>query len=823
VNGTHALTDPTVYIEVAVTLPLDQTYTYSVPDNLLASVAIGKRVWVPFGRRRVTGFILSRMSRTDVEDIRPILDIIDDAPLFPAALIPFYRWIADYYHHPIGRVVKSALPGGLNLYEITHVEITPPGLEIQAENAADELEIEILTNLRCQPLALKALQRRVTRPIPRSLIERMAKAGWIHLERKRRGGQTRFKTERWVRATDLDPESYEMTFKHAPLKNKLLAYLKDRGEVSVRSLKSAFPTAARHLKALENAGLIAVRRRKVYRDPFGDSIEPSSHLELTAEQSHVTEQVMAKLGQGFAPFLLDGVTGSGKTEVYLQVASQAIAQGHNVMVLVPEIALISQMERRFRARFGDRIAVLHSGLSNGERFDQWQRILNQEVPIVIGTRSAIFAPFAEIGIIIVDEEHDTSYKQEGALCYNARDLAVVRARLHDGVTLLGSATPSIQSHYNTTIHKYVTLQLTKRIEQRPLPDITVVDLRTSRNGKGFQRIISHPLYHALEATLARGDQALLFLNRRGYASYPVCGDCGTAVTCAHCDICLTLHQSAGCYKCHYCGFTRPVLSSCPACGSPRIKNLGLGTEKLENLVQSLFPQARVARMDGDTTARKGALLKLLKGLRQRTIDIMVGTQMVAKGHDFPHITLVGIVCADLALNFPDFRAGERTFQLLAQVSGRAGRGESPGRVILQTYNPEHFSITAAQKQDFLMFYQQELQFRRELRYPPYTRMVQIKISGKNQATTRALAQWLGDTCQNLKRGNPQFSKSIEILGPIEAPLARIAGQFRWQILLKGHPFNVLHHFTHEVTTLKRPPRGRGQTRIAIDVDPFFMM
>jgi len=778
---------------------------------------------VPFGRRRVTGFILAQKAFSDLKEIRPLLEVIDKSPLFPGAMIPFYQWIADYYHHPIGQVIKSALPGGLNVYEITQAAITVQGLEILESHAAPDLKIDILAALRENPLALSTLRQRVAQRFSRTTIETMARSGWIDLQQKLRGGKTRSKTEGFVRLLDQKHDIRASRDKLSPLKKELLAHLKTQGELSVRDLKTVFPTASRHLAALERSGHVSRFNRRVYRDPFGESIEPSVQPVLTEEQAKVVEQVIASLGKGFATYLLAGVTGSGKTEVYLHVAAEAVHQGHNVLVLVPEIALISQMERHFRARFGERVAVLHSGLSDGERFDQWQRILRQEVPIAIGARSAIFAPFDTISVIIVDEEHDTSYKQEGALCYNARDLAVVRAKLHEGVALLGSATPSIQSYYNAAANKYTTLRLTKRIEQRRLPDITVVDLRTSHDGRGFRRTISQPLYQALKSTLAHGEQALLFLNRRGYASYPVCSACGTAIKCENCDISLTLHQAAQVYKCHYCGFQRAFLSNCTVCGSPQIKNLGLGTEKIEDLVKSLFPKARVARMDGDTTARKGALLGLLKGLRQRTIDIMVGTQMVAKGHDFPHITLVGILCADLSLNFPDFRAGERTFQLLAQVAGRAGRGDTPGRVILQTFNPEHFSIAAAQQQDFEAFYQQELQFRQELNYPPFTRMIQIRMSGKDRAMTQKQAQWFGESCRVLQRSSRDFHEAIEILGPIEAPLARIAGYYRWQILLKGHPSKALHRFTHLLMVEKQPLLRNRKLRVTIDVDPFFMM
>jgi primosomal protein N' (replication factor Y) len=520
---------------------------------------------------------------------------------------------------------------------------------------------------------------------------------------------------------------------------------------------------------------------------------------------------------------LRGVTGSGKTEVYMQVADEVLKSGRCVLVLVPEIALITQMERRFRARFGGCVGVLHSGLSAGERYDQWTRILQGTATIVIGARSAIFAPFENVGIIIVDEEHDSSYKQEGKLRYNARDLALVRAKQNGCLALLGSATPSIQSYHNAVTGKFHELILARRVEQRPLPEIDIVDLRETRDTRGIGRYISPPLQQAIHETLERREQALLFLNRRGYASFPVCSACGQPMRCKHCDISLTLHQRTNSYRCHYCGFSRSSVSACDGCGSEKIKHLGLGTEKLEGMIAKLFPLARLARMDRDTTKRKGSIIKLLKGLRDKTTDILVGTQMVAKGHDFPNITLVGIICADLSLSFPDFRAGERTFQLLAQVAGRAGRGDRPGRVILQTYNPDHFSIEAARQQDFESFYQQEIGFRNALQYPPYSRLVQFKISGKNLQETKKHAYLLGDLCQSLKAGRGAQYQGIDIMGPIEASLTRIARRYRWQILLKGSNTRALHQFVNHLMRDRAGVFSRPQVLVAIDVDPVFMM
>jgi len=591
----------------------------------------------------------------------------------------------------------------------------------------------------------------------------------------------------------------------------------------VHVLTAQAPRVRTQLRALERSGQVEIFARRMYRDPFGEAILPDAAPALTADQESVVTGVCAALGRGFRSFLLNGVTGSGKTEVYLRVAAHAMASGLSVLLLVPEIALITQTERRFRARFGEHVAVLHSGLSAGERLDQWARILKGEVRIAIGVRSAVFAPLSDLGVVIVDEEHDPAYKQEGGLHYSARDLAVVRAQQSRAVALLGSATPSLQSYYNVRCGKYTELTLPDRIEARPLPEIRTVDLRRCRDLRGPGRFISVELNRALAETLGRGEQALLFLNRRGFANFPVCAACGAALRCRHCDITLTLHQAANAYRCHYCGFSLPATAACTACGDRQIKRLGLGTEKVEAAIRALFPEARVARMDRDTTRRRGDILRLLKGLREHAIDILIGTQMVSQGHDFPGITLVGIICADLSLSFPDFRAGERTFQLLSQVAGRAGRGDRPGQVILQTYNPEHFSIRAACTQDFEAFYEREIGFRKALGYPPVTRLIQLRLSGRDARMTRRQALALGDELKTLQAAEPGFAEWIQILGPIEAPVSRIAGQFRWQILIKSPQGAILHRFADQLVAAHPHGTTRQRVRLAIDVDPMFLM
>ena len=809
----------TEYIEVAVALPVFQAFTYRVPESMANFAAIGKRVLIPFGRRRVTGYVLGPSLEVENREIKAVLDILDEQPLFPPRMVSFFRWISDYYKYPLGEVVKNALPGGLNVRDQALISLTPDGEVALDKGEGDSISRQILGHLQAGPCPVKDLYKKVDGNIPGAFLQSLEHQGLVSRRWELSKARTRARLERFVRLADSRPDAGRLSRARA----KIIDVLSGSGEISVRQLKEIIPTAAALIRPLAQAGYLTVRHQRVFRDPFGEDITPDKAPVLNHEQSQAVDSIYRNLTNDYQAFLLRGVTGSGKTEVYMRVADEVLKAGRSVLVLVPEIALITQMERRFRARFGDCIGVLHSALSAGERYDQWTRILQGQVRIVIGARSAIFAPFENIGIIIVDEEHDSSYKQEGKLRYNARDLALVRAKQNSCLALLGSATPSVQSYYNAATGKIHELVLTRRVEQRSLPEIDIVDLRETRDTRGVGRYISPPLQQAIRETLDRREQVLLFLNRRGYASFPVCGACGQPMRCKHCDISLTLHRRTNSYRCHYCGFSRASVSVCDGCGSDKIRHLGLGTEKLEDMITKLFPGARLARMDRDTTTRKGSIIKLLKGLRDKTTDVLVGTQMVAKGHDFPNITLVGIICADLSLSFPDFRAGERTFQLLAQVAGRAGRGDRPGRVILQTYNPDHFSIETARQQDFESFYQQEITFRSALQYPPYSRLVQFKISGKSLQETKKHAHFLGDLCYSLKASQREHYQSIDIMGPIEASLTRIARRYRWQILLKGLNTRVLHQFINQLMRNHPKAFSGPQILVAIDVDPVFMM
>jgi primosomal protein N' (replication factor Y) len=809
------------FVEVAVALPVSNTFTYEIPEPLLPYTEIGKRVLVPFRNRQVTGYILDLRHDTDHEGVKKILDVLDEAPLFFPSMIKFFRWISNYYIYPLGEVIKGALPGGLNVVQVQTVRITENGrsaLSRATLKTSDRMVLETLQNRGA--LGPRSLLKTLKKESSLTALRSLEREGWIVREQKLKPGRVRPKKEWHVRSVESRSSSASLS----PVRRKILTLVEGRSEMSFKALKAEVPSAGRLVKEMAARGFLEVVERRVYRDPFGEPIAADDAPPLlTKEQAPVVATVLEKLGAGFQTFLLYGITGSGKTEVYMRAVAAALAQGYQALVLVPEIALISQTERLFRARFGDCIALLHSGLRQGERFDQWMRIVRKEASVAIGARSAIFAPFDHLGLIIVDEEHDDSYKQENKLRYHARDLAVVRAKFEGAVALLGSATPSVQSYYNVQVKKFKGLNLWKRIENRGLPDVEVVDLRETQGGRYAKPFMTEELRGAIAETLNRGEQVLLFLNRRGFANCPTCTCCGEPVRCKNCDVTMTLHQGTNAFRCHYCGYSCAQTAGCRACGSPNVRLLGLGTEQVEAKVRTIFPEARIARIDRDTTARKGALLSMLKDLRQGNIDILVGTQMVAKGHHYPNITLVGIICADLSLNFPDFRSGERTFQLLAQVAGRAGRGSRRGRVILQTLNPHHFCMVTARDQDYRAFYEHEIRFRKGLRYPPYSRLIQILIAGREKGQTARYAQSLGQVCRVLQSENKIYRKEIQLLGPVAAPLARIKKAYRWQLLLKGLRVEPLHALTNALRARAEREIPKAPVKVVIDVDPVDML
>ena len=721
---------------VAVAAPLDRPLSYLVPPALQARAAVGMRLRVPLGRRSAVGYLLE-LAPGEATGLKEIAELLDEAPLFPPAMVPFFRWASDYYQCPLGEVIRTALPAGLS-------------------------------------------GRGSAAPILREKFYRLLPQGQRPSGAKQR-------------------EIYD--------------YILARAECSLSELREAFAAPHAPLARLVELGCLELREAERLRDPFlAQAIPVDRPVVPTDEQASALAALTQALEQGaFAPFLLHGVTGSGKTEVYLRAIGEALDRGRQALVLVPEIALTPQLVGRFRARFGDRggLAVLHSGLSDGERYDAWRSIARGEADIVIGARSAVFAPLERLGILVVDEEHEASYKQGEGFRYHARDLALLRGQMAGATVVLGSATPSVTTFERARSGQTGYLTLQQRAEARPLPAVELVDMRATPFGEVF----SAPLIAAIEGTLAAGEQGVLLLNRRGFSPYLLCADCGATFRCPNCEITLTYHQGRRLLRCHYCDYQQPPPELCPACLGGNVMPEGVGTERLEEGLAALFPGARIGRMDRDTTGRKGAHQELVSAMEGRQLDLLVGTQMVAKGHDFPGVTLVGVINADSTLNFPDFRSAERTFSLLTQVAGRAGRGDRPGRVLIQTYTPEHYALVCASGHDYLAFYEQELAFRQELGYPPWGFLVNLVLAGNDPARVNQSAAALAAALERAAAG-------VEVLGPAPCPLSRLRGKTRMQILLKAASRVPLRRLLPTLPSL-RSLLLSGVT-LTVDVDPIDM-
>jgi primosomal protein N' (replication factor Y) (superfamily II helicase) len=758
-------TPPTHIVEVAIPLPLEGNFHYLVPDRLVPLALPGTRVLVPFGRRKVTGYLLGEAAPAAGE-LKEVLDVLDEAPLFNAEELEFYRWIAGYYLHPLGEVIKMALPAGIN----------------------------VVSRYRCETAEDGS-------PVLREFLS---------------GGKS-VRTERFY-ASIPDPPSKPRGKAVEIL--EFLDFLREQhgeGEASELSgplLRARFGHCTPQLNRLVELRAVRCVEREVYRDPFrAESFGKDALLELNADQQAAFTAIAAGIASNsFAPFLLHGVTGSGKTEVYLQSIALALTAGKSALVLVPEIALTPQLVGRFKRRFDCGIAVLHSGLSDGERYDEWRRIRRGEAVIVIGARSALFAPLTRLGVIVVDEEHEGSYKQSEGVRYNSRDLALVRGKMAGAAVVLGSATPLVTSYYAARQGRLGYLHLPNRVRELPMPDTLMLDARGQR-GKTFLP----ELVHAIEDNLDAGGQTLLFLNRRGFATYLVCQACGHVLRCPNCEVTLTYHRGKGRHVCHYCDYSLAALSSCPSCKGKEITLLGRGTERVEDEVKELFPLARVARMDRDSTKGKGGHARVLKALEDGSVDILIGTQMIAKGHDFPGVTLVGVVSADASLNLPDFRSSERTFQLVTQVMGRAGRGDKPGRVLVQTLAPEHYALTHAVAHDYEGFYAQEIAFREDVGYPPFAHLASLTFSGIVAAQAENSAQEAASLLRKIK-GDCRLR--VEILGPVTAPLGKVRGRYRWQILLKGRDRSELHRILFHFRAGYNHPAA---VRLIVDVDPVEML
>ncbi len=861
-SGWSALADRS---EQGLRLPLGQAFHYSIPADLHDSVLPGQLVWVPFGARELPGLVLSLCDSSPVDATKDILDVIDPRPVLAPYQIELMGWISEYYHTPLHVVAWGMFPPGISwdtdtvLYLEESTDTAPEPRPRAGPRLQGEAELQVVELLRRHgPMPLEQMGRSMKSKNWRQVLERMVRKGWVRKRLEVRGPQVKPKTELVVNLLTAPTQEQVESLSRAPKQQAVLAYLRQWALETVSSFQlpvtqvgdwsPPFPLTIPVSEVCEHAGvtraavdslakrgMLTLSRREVRRDPLaGREFVTTEPPRFTPDQEAVWQPIVAALqstkGLAHRPgpeqvFLLHGVTGSGKTEIYLRALAEVLTQGGQGIVLVPEIALTPQTIRRFAARFPGRLAVLHSRLSQGERYDEWRRIREGRADVVIGPRSAIFSPLPRLRLIVVDEEHEWSYKQQEMPCYHARDVAAKLADLTGSLVVLGSATPDVTSYCRAERGEYTLLRLPNRImahqgnieQQRrefhlanqhaqvrvlgagyenarymDLPPVQVVDLRAELRA-GNRSIFSRALQQAMYIALAAGEQVILFLNRRGTASFVMCRDCGHVVKCRGCDAALTFHGDTDKLLCHYCNYEAPVPTSCPECSSQRIKLFGIGTQKVEQIVHELFPQARTLRWDRDVTGTKGAHEQILDRFVRHQADVLIGTQMIAKGLDLPLVTLVGVVSADTALRLPDFRASERTFQLLTQVAGRAGRSILGGRVIIQTYAPQHFCIQTASHHDYAGFYRQELEFRRQHGYPPFNRLVKllfVHISAKKCREETERVRSLLDA-QIARRG----IAGTDLIGPAPCFVGRIAGRHRWQVVIRGpNPASLLEDF-----------------------------
>ena len=816
-------------VAVAVPVPGLGALTYRVPDHL-PDAAIGSRVLVPLGSRIVTGITLTTgIDQTDDRggaDLKAVVDVLDCEPFLPSDVVSLASWVAEYYACGVGEAIATAMPPRAWIESERRARITETGeARLLTERGARRAVLEALSGGRVASVA--ALARKI--PGVRAAAAGLEADGFVALTQPLRGKADAARTVRVVvlTAQAADPALDAAALKlHARHLHAIEALRGTPDGLAFGALRDRGVTRAT-IDRLVTLGLAAVERRAVERDPFAaaQGFAPASEggpeacavpVTLTAEQQTAYDVLAGRAAaRQFHATLVHGVTGSGKTEIYVRLAHAVEASGRRVLLMVPEIALTPAAAAIFRAAFGDRVAIQHSGLSDGERYDQWHRIRRGDVDVVVGTRSAVFAPIPNIGLIVVDEEHDGSYKQEESPRYHGRDVAIVRARAAGALVVLGSATPSLETFHNAQSGRYEVLTLTRRVLDRPLAEVRVIDMRAEFAAEGPDVVLSAPLREGLAARVERGEQSVVLLNRRGFATAVFCRQCGDTLECPNCSVSLTVHKAAGRARCHYCNYSMPLPKVCRKCAAPYLEHIGFGTERVETEIRALLPHARVARVDRDTMRRRGAIQSTLAKFAAGEIDVLVGTQMIAKGHDFPRVTLVGVISADVGLGVADFRAAERTFQLLTQVAGRAGRGDLPGEAIVQTLFPNHYSIRHACRQDYLAFYQDELKFRRAMRYPPAVALINVIVKARSRQA--AMDDGAG-IARALTEGRPDQPR-YTVLGPAPAPLGRLKGEHRVQMFIKGTQRNAMRAALLSVLDA-RPELKR---RTIVDVDPMSVL
>jgi len=803
---------PARFADVALPVPLDQAFTYELPESLRHRVLPGCRILVPFGSRKLTGMVLRVHDEPPAVAARQALRLLDEEPALEPHLIALGEWIAGYYCAPLGEVLRVMAPVAGEVRQTKVYSLTTAGIDAARQlligTTGQDPATRLLELLERRPLSATYLAQKVENA-PR-LLKSLEKKGLVSVEDvQAQRDPMRASAER----LRVDYLGWPEDAKLKKAERELLSYLElHPGSHNLRELEASVAGASETARSLARRQLLSL----TVEPPVPLQRPSTIPLELTAHQEAALSVVREALeARTFATFLLHGVTGSGKTEVYLRAIETTLGLGKSALLLVPEIALTPQVAAQFFFRFGDRVAILHSAFGDAERADQWKRIRSGAASVVVGTRSAVFAPVQDVGLIIVDEEHDHSYKQQDTPRYNGRDVGVVRAQAAGAVVVLGSATPSLETRYNVERGKYRMLTLPERIERRPMPEVELIDMRVEFLDTRRQATFSRRLLDELKQRLAAREQVMLLHNRRGFSSFAACRACGERVTCVNCAVTLTYHKRDRRMLCHYCNYAERVPSACPKCGSEYVQFVGTGSERVEDELHQHFPEARIARLDRDTASGKRRFETILHGFREGNFDILVGTQMIAKGHDIPNVTLVGVINADIGLGLPDFRAAERTFQLLTQVAGRAGRGDLRGKVLIQTINPDHYAIQLAAAQDFEAFYAREIQFRKAMRYPPFSVLANLLVRAEKKEDAMRMAGEIGHLLTPAVEG-------LKVLGPAEAPVPRLKNEFRYQLLIKSASRRALNetlHDLHRTAVERRWPA----TALVIDVDPLSLL
>ena len=806
------MSDPR-FCDVSLPVPIDRPFTYSLPETLRHRVREGSRIVVPFGTRKLTGVILRCHNDPPEVQARDALRLIDAEPVLSAELISLGEWISNYYCAPLGEVLRGMLPLAAEIRRGKIWSLTDSGRDaarqLLLDTSPDDPVLQVLRLLEKRPLSAAYLSKALP------LADKAIRA----LERKRFVVAEQVQTERDPLRAPAERLRIELNgTPTAEVKlnrpaRELVAFLElHPGSHNLKEVEALVKNASVAGRALARIGVV-----KLKSESTAISAAPvrARHTLNEAQQAAFDAIAAAIRAKQSQTFLLHGVTGSGKTEIYLNAIEAALGEGRSALLLVPEIALTPAVAGQFFSRFGERVAILHSAFTDVERSEQWRRIRSGGASVVVGTRSGVFAPVQNLGLIVVDEEHDASYKQEETPRYNGRDVAIVRAQAAGACVVLGSATPSLESRYNAERGKYALLELPGRIESRPMPTVALIDMRQEFLETRKQNTFSRKLLDALRQRLEKGEQTIVLLNRRGFSSFVACRACGERVQCVNCSLTLTYHKRDRRLLCHYCSYAEKVPSICPKCSSEHIYFLGVGSERVEEELHREFPAARIARLDRDTVTGKRQYETILNGFREGNFDILAGTQMIAKGHDIPNVTLVGVVSADIGLGMPDFRAGERTFQLLTQVAGRAGRGSVPGVVLVQTVNPDHYAIQFAAAQDYRGFYEKEIHFRRMMRYPPFSAMANVLVRDAKQE----MAMRMGSELGLLMTPPPE---NLKILGPAEAPVPRLKAEFRYQFLIKAASRRALNELLRQIRSFALE-RKWGATALVIDVDPLSLM